>query len=102
MLTTTLRYIAPPGQITLGTLDPLTNTEPAPLVIEGYAIPAHVDNHGHPIVSGFDIVSIKLAQTTEFASAKAAVYASVGEHLHWKQCPQVVQWADEQAGARQT
>ncbi len=102
MGTTTLQYIALPGQITMGVIDPLVNTEPCPLYIEGYAIPAHIDGDGHPLGAGFDIVSIKLAATTEFASAQAAVYASVGQELHWRQCPQAVQWADRQVGSHGT
>ncbi len=96
MNTTTLQYIAQPGQITMGINDPLVNTEPCPLYIEGYVIKGHLDYDGHPLTGGFDITSIRLAATTEFASAQAAVYASVGQELHWRQCQQAVQWADRQ------
>jgi hypothetical protein len=93
----TLHYTALPGQIAIGpATDPLVNTEPAHILIEGFAIPSHLDDCGHPIGSGFDIASIRLEQQTEFRSATAIVYAPLGYEFHWRQVPQAVQWADDQ------
>ncbi len=99
----TLLYTAQPGQIKLGvTDDPLFNTEPAKVLVEGFAIPGHLDDHGYPMRAGFDVVRIQLAQPTEFRSATAVVEAPVGHQLVWKQIDdgKVLQWADEQAYAR--
>ena len=94
----TLTYVALPGQITMGVKDdPLVNTEPTLVEIEGFAIPAHLDYDGHPLTAGFDVVSLKLAKQTEFRSANAIVYAPSGHELHWRQVPQAIQWADEKA-----
>jgi hypothetical protein len=93
----TLLYVAPPGQLKLGVTDPLVNTEPALIKIEGYAIPGHLDNDGHCVRAGFDITSMSLANQTEFASAHSLVYAPKDYQLHWRQVPQALQWADEKA-----
>jgi hypothetical protein len=77
--------------------DPLVNTEPAVIQIDGFSIPAHIDYDGHPLTAGFDVVSLKLVRQTEFRSANAIVYAPSGHELHWRQVPQAVQWADEKA-----
>jgi len=81
--------------ISLGKDDPLINTEPCPVRIEGYAIPAHTDDYGHVYSAGFDIVSLSIGAPVEFASSGAVVYAGVGQELHWKDVPQAVQWADD-------
>ncbi len=93
-----LIYKALPGQVKVGQ-EPgeLYNTEVCPIRIEGYAIPGHMDGDGHIYTAGFDIVSMTLAQTTEFASSTVAVLAQVGSALNWRQVPQAVQWADEQS-----
>jgi hypothetical protein len=94
-----LHYVALPGQIAMGPKeDPLVNTEPAYITIEGFAIPSHLDDCGHPIGSGFDIASIKLDRQTEFRSVHAIVWAPKDFEFHWRQVPQAVQWADEQVG----
>jgi hypothetical protein len=96
-----LTYVAQPGQITLGVKeDPLVNTEPAYVEIEGFVMPAHIDYDGHPLVAGFDVVSMRLVGQTEFRSANAIVYAPGGRELHWRQVPQAIQWADEKARFR--
>ncbi len=96
----TLHYVAQPGQLKLGSVDPLVNTEPALITIEGYAIPGHLDPEGHAYRAGFDIVSMKLANQTEFASINSLVYAPKDYQLHWRQVPQALQWADEKAYER--
>jgi hypothetical protein len=95
----TLIYVAPPGQINLGSQDePLVNIESCPVLVEGHAIPGHIDGDGHPYRAGFDIASLKIARPTEFVSSHAIVVAETGMEFHWRQVPQALQWADEQVG----
>jgi len=91
-------YPALVGQIERGVIDPLINSEPVSLAVTGFALPTFIDpNDGMAVRGGFDIVSIKIARETEFVMGnEASVLAPVGMELHWRECPQVVQWADEQ------
>jgi hypothetical protein len=93
----TLHYVASPGEIKLGINDPLVNTEPTPIMIEGYAIPGHLDEDGHVVRAGFDIVRLSLTKQTEFVSAHSIVWAPSGQNLHWRQVPNALQWADDKA-----